>query len=437
MRLFAALLTALMIAGPALAADYALELPITLHPGLTNVQRIDLPAAVLAASRSPDLGDLRVLDANGEPQMIERLNLPAGSVKTSVALPALLILGRPGALKVTGVELRLDGRDGARVARIDGAVEPAAVVVLGTLFDTRSIEAPAASLTLEADLPIGQPVLMQVDSSDNLRDWQPLAEKMVYRAASGDAPAAVAMDGARLKGRYLRLRWRAEAPLVSPIMVRGATLVTEVGAAPVLHRVPMIGAERKDAHDIRLAVVNPVAMAAIDIVPARTGMLVPVTISGRVNREAPWTELGSGTVLRLQEGGKLRRNAPLPLRPGPISEMRITADSRTAGFVAVPEMATLLPPVTIVFIASGKPPYRLAVGQAGAKPAWLAFLGDNAPSGYTGQLPPAASVAVPAGQPSLMVTPEPDFSARRLMLWAVLLLGTAALAAMVFKLRRG
>lgn len=439
MKRIGTLVVACLLAAPGLAADFALQLPITLQPGGTNVQQLDVPAAALAASRSPGLADLRVLDAKGEAQPMQRLRTRPDPLRKTVVLPALPILGRPGALKVTGAELRLDEGKGVRVVRIDGDVGPAEVMVLGTLLDTRDVDAPAASLQLDADLPIGQPVLLQIDASDNLRDWQPLAEKMLYRAAATDRPAPVDLGQARLNGRYLRLRWRAEAPLIAPIVVRAATLATETAPPPALHRVPLVGAALVNAHELRLAMPEALAMSAIEIVPPRPGTLLPVTIYGRANREAAWTELGAGTVFRLQIGGSLRESAPLPLRSGPIAEMRIVADSRTAGFAAVPELAALLPPVGIAFIASGLPPYTLAVGQAGAKPAWMSFLADNGVGGpprYNGYTLPVATVAAAAPAP-MSVAPEADFSTRRILLWGLLVAGVIALAAMVWVLRRG
>ena len=49
-----------------------------------------------------------------------------------------------------------------------------------------------------------------------------------------------------------------------------------------------------------------------------------------------------------------------------MTSFRVEADSRTAGFSAVPKLDLLFDPVELLVALSGTPPYRLAVGQASA-----------------------------------------------------------------------
>lgn len=437
-RLAITALILLASAGAAAApapADFAVRLPVTAAAG-AGVQRLEVPAPALAASRRTGLADLRIFDSRGQALPMARLAVPATSVRGAVPLAALPILGRPGALRVTGMALTIDDRDGTRVARIDGTVDPAATVVLGNLFDTRAVRLPAAALQLDAEVPIGQPVLMIVESSPDLKRWQPLAEAMVYRAATDAALAPIDLGGASIEKRYLRLRWRAEAPLVGPVKVRSATLLTTVAAAAApSHRIAVTDFETRDGHQLLLAVPFATPVAAIDIVPAAVGMLAPVTIYGRENSEAAWTRLGAATVFRLREGGAIRQSPPVSLAPGPTAQLRIVADARTAGFAAPPALALLVAPQWLAFVASGAPPYALAVGNAGAPAAWLPPA-SLLPDPRRLQSLPLATVATGDVPVTIAATPEGRWPARRLWLWAILGLGTAALAAMVVMLRR-
>jgi hypothetical protein len=437
MRRVALAVLALVLAVPVQAAEFALTLPVTTAPG-SDLQRLEVPAAALAASKSPDLADLRLFDARGDALPFYRVPAAADSRRADVDLPGLPILGRPGALKVTGVGLTLDERDGARVARIDGTVDPdAPVAVLGTLFDTRTLADPVRSLTLDAALPVGQPVLMVAESSADLRQWQVVAERMLYRAAASDAPPPVELGNASLKDRYLRLRWRAETPLVTPITVRSARFDTENIPSPAWQRVGLQGGRLQDAHDIRLTPPFATRIAAIDVALPRTGMLVPVTIWGRAHAEAPWVRLGDGTVFRLSEGGQERAGPPLWLSDGPTAELRIAADDRTPGFAGVPDVTALLPPTTIAFVASGFPPYRLAVGKADAQPGWQPLPGGDDAFLARLQAAPLARAATAPAETSVSAAPPADWPVRRLLLWGVLLLGVASLAGIVVLLRRG
>lgn len=417
------------------AADFAVRLPVTAAPG-AGVQRLQIPASALAASRRADLADVRIFDSRGQALPMARLAMPDASVRSAVPLVALPILGRPGALRVTGLALTIDDHSGTRVARIDGTALPATTRVLGNLFDTRGVKLPAAALRLDADVPVGQPVLLIFETSTDLKRWEPLTEAMAYRAAADAALAPIELGGADLEKRYLRLRWRADAPLIGPVTVRGATLFTRTAAMPdPPHRIAVTGFETRDAHELRLAVPFATPVAAIDIAPAGVGMLAPVTIYGRDNSEAAWTRLGAATVYRLLEGGAIRQSPAVSLAPGPTAQLRIVADTRTPGFAAPPALALLVAPQRLVFVASGAPPYALVVGNPGALAAWLPPA-SLLPDGRRAQSLPLATVAGGAAPVAVAATPEGRWPARRLWLWTILGLGTAALAAMVLRLRK-
>jgi hypothetical protein len=365
-----------------------------------------------------------------------RLAVPVASVQGAVQLAAMPILGRPGTLQVTGMELTIDDRAGTRVARIDGTVGPEAIRVLGNLFDTRDVKLPAAALQLDIDVPVGQPVLFIVETSTDLKRWEPLAEAMTYRAAADAALAPIDLGGADLEKSYLRLRWRADAPLIGPVTVRGATLLTSTAAAPAPpHRIAVTNFESRGAHELLLAVPFATPVAAIEVVPADVGMLAPVTVYGRDNNEAAWTRLGAATVFRLLEGGSIRQSPAVPLASGPTAQLRIVADTRTAGFTTPPTLALLVAPQWLAFVASGSPPYELAVGEPNALATWLPPA-SLLPDLRQAQSLPLATVAGGSAPATVAVTPESRWPARRLWLWTILGLGTAALAAMALRLRK-
>jgi hypothetical protein len=101
---------------------YALRLPLSVEAG-AKVQRLVLPAAVLAGLQTRDGHDVRVFDAKGRAMPIARAG--ASAVVGHVSLDPMPILGAPDALKVSGVSLRLDGRGAAQVAEVRRQPQPA------------------------------------------------------------------------------------------------------------------------------------------------------------------------------------------------------------------------------------------------------------------------------------------------------------------------
>ena len=151
------------------AAAYAERVPVTAAAG-ASLQKLDVPARVLAASRDAGLGDLRIFDARGRSLPIALSPLAAPRVLRTVRLEPLPILGSPDALTVSGVSLRIDaGRN--NVVRVQGLpAEASEAKLLGVLLDTRGLADPVDRLRLVATIPRGRPIGFTIEVSNDLRN---------------------------------------------------------------------------------------------------------------------------------------------------------------------------------------------------------------------------------------------------------------------------
>lgn len=438
MRPVLALLTGafLVAAAPAdTPADFRLLLPLQLAAD-APFQRIDLPATALAASQSASLADVRVFDADGHSLPLARAGAaPRPLVTTETPLTPLPIMGTPGALDVTGVSLKIDAGE-TRVVRVDGNVRPGTTTVLGVMFDTRGIREPAQALRLDADLPPRQPVSFRVESSPDLRRWQPVGDAVLYANADRPAEKAIPLGGIPLENLYLRLTWATTTPPIAPIVIHGAALRTGRPAAATPGPHIEIAARRDDAHTLSLSLPFAAPVTALTIRPAGDNVLVPVRILGRDNREQPWTLLGTGTAYHLTRAGKPEYGPPIPLANS-ARLLRIEGDRRTPGFPATPQLRLHFAPASLVVLAQGPPPHRLAVGNAAAQTALLplASLIPGYRPGAEYALPLASVAAGPAA-PLAPAAAESRFGGRQLLLWGVLIAATLVLAGLVLALRR-
>jgi hypothetical protein len=410
--------------GPETGPDgYALRLPI-MPAGGAEVQRIVLPARVLAASRSPGLADLRVFDARGRPVPVARAAPPDAGVRR-LALPALPILGARDALRVTGVTLRLE-RDGAsRVARVEG--EPTGdgqAVLIGVLFDPAGATGRAEALALDAVLPPGQPVRFVVEASEDLSRWRAAGERVLYRApnmAPGGAGEAIALDTTLSPRSRLRVRWATESRPLAPIRVAGATLSVRGADAEVTTLPATPPPPGPDRQSIEFAVPFATPLATLSVETSRDDAILPVRVLGRNHAEAPWAELGRGLARS--------RPTPIALSGGAYRVLRIEADTRTAGFSAPPALRLGFAPAAIAFAAAGAAPYTLAIGREEASTQFLP-LSDLAPA-----LPlPDARLDVGAAPALALLAPDDRRTRRRdALLWGVLLAATAVLGAVAWR----
>ena len=429
---------ALLATTPAHAAgedrpgDYAERVIVTPAPGAT-LQRVSMPARLLVASRRADLADVRIFNAYGRPVPIARALTPLQQQRHRTTLPVLPILGAADALAVTGVSLRIDERNRASVVRVDGTPQGSGSEVLGVLLDTRRIGDPAVGLDLDVTTPTGQPVTFTVESSPDLKDWQPVADKVIYRNGAQTGAATIALSSQVLQGRYLRVTWQAASRLLSPVTVRAAQVVTTRGNADPLPRVVLTVPAPSDAHAIEFTLPFPATVAALEITLAGTDTLVPVRILGRDHAETPWSPIASGSLFRIGN----RTNPPFALQGTRFRQLRIEADARSPGFTAAPLIAARLEPVQLAFLATGTAPFTLAAGKADAAPAYLALddllqaNGANASAAL-----PLATTAREADPTVQAIAPEHGTPWRRVVLWGVLLAATALLAGMVWLLMR-
>lgn len=453
-----ALASALVAAPLALAASaetpdgYAARWPLQL-PAAASLMRLPLPAGVLTQAQTADLRDLRVFNAAGQPVP---LALDRSSPETrvpapaAVELPALPILADPQAAAAGGLSLRIEESQGARVVRLDappvGAAPdsppPAPAALQGVLIDAREQKAALQAIELDADWPAARPFTFRLHASDDLRQWQPLGEVTAYRGADGAAlaPAQLALGGAALPARYLRVTWDAAAA-PDAVRVRGARLVPQPQqAAPERVAVPLAlpeGAARDPrVIEWRLPFATPVA--ALDIRVAGPAALVPVRVLARQQREQPWTLLGRHVVFSLTQDGQTRRSPALELGQAAWREWRVEADAASPGFTEPPQVTAWLAPAQLVFVASGSPPFTLAAGRADAPAVYLplASLIPGYEPGAQARLPAASLAAAPAVTAAPTTAAGAQRDTRSWILWAILLAGVLALGGMAWVLAR-
>ena len=470
----------LAFAGGLWAADanspqsYAQRLPLATVPGAA-LQRVVLPAQVLAALQTADYRDIRIFNAQGQPVPMA---LAAGGSATVLAatekqitLPAYPILGGAGAsagtLAQEGLSLRIEEQQGRRVVQINTSAgtpaAPSGQQVLGALFDTRTLGAPAVSLALDVDLPPAQPVSFQVATSRDLTHWSPLASTVLYRVPAQDGAAGAAqlgsstihLTGADLKDQYLRVTWapaQGGVDLAANVALRGATVTTSRSAAAAARPTVQVNLPTQNKpHELGFSLPFATPVAAIGITPQGSNVLVPVRVLGRNGNQQPWTSLAEGVVYSLQTAGVDQRSAAITLpsyQGNSWRDIRVEADTKTPGFTAPPAVSVEFDPVQLVFVASGDAPFTLAAGlpATDAQAAASAYLPlQSLVPGYQpaqeNTLPLARTEVAAAGAANVPASVQaPDLSnktsTKTMVLWGVLLAGVLALGLMAWALAR-
>ncbi len=420
---------------PGKPGSYAVNLALEPAAGAAPLQRLALPAPVLVAVKRPDLGDIRVFDSTGRQVALALAGNSAERALNSASVPVYPVVGPAATLGESALSIRIENNAIARVVTVESAAGPATTASpTASLLDTHDLREPVHAIALDADFPADRPVTLALYSSANLSDWQPLAEKVLFRPAHGPAllgGARIELAGVDLHGRYVGIVWRG----AKGVALNGARAFTAVTAPPARIAVGTTGAALADAHVLRFDLPAMARLAALRLTETGPDGVVPVRLFGRNHAEEPWTDLAA-TTLRPGASG-----ATLDLPGPPLASYRLVADRRTAGFTTAPKLELLFDPVELLVTFSGTPPYRLAAGQATARASYLTP-GEIAPQITPAALAalPQARLSAPTGSPPL-VTLQPgaadgELEPRKLALWAALLLGTLVLAFAAIRLLR-
>ncbi|MBI5718363.1 MAG: DUF3999 family protein [Burkholderiales bacterium] len=461
--------------------------------------RLPLPVSVYAHSRRPGLADLRIVDARGErvpfALLAPRANEAQAGEATRAAALYPLPPRRPGeAEPASPLEVRVVG-DRITVRRLAPPASPSvspspsprpagttrspmqqaqagqAGPAPGWLFDlgerTRD-EAPPTSLRLAWSGPVVFGAAFDLAVSDDLRQWRGAGggQLLALDSAAGRLTQPNVMLPTSGVPRFVRLRWldAANAPvLISALQVRSLRSSVVLDAPTALVVQPLAGAAdaaEKTAKETAKERAKPSSDAPqdapgalrydlgavlpvleIDLELPATHRVAPVRVQGRAREEEPWRDLAQTVFYRIERSGHVDRPPPLVLRAS-VRHLRLVPDVRSGPLPATP-LAVQAQLSSIVFAAQGQAPYRLLAGST-----------DAAPGVLPGALP--ISTLVPAldeerprlGRASLGAWSENEAVARaeawrqRLvawrpaLLWAVLLVGVAALGTMVWRLAR-
>jgi hypothetical protein len=423
-------LTVVLVAPDALAAanDFARGAAIELPAQPNAAYRFAVPADVYRWSTRDDLGDLRVLDGNGN-EVPYTLRVPPGGDALTVwtdlpafAMPAAAT--KPGSAAVN-IEL---GTGGAVVA-VHGAAPSSEAV--SYLVDAAAYDAPIDELQVTWDTSGDVFVATSIDASDDLNAWRTVSQSTTLAVLTTDG-RSVKLDRialASVRAKYLKLGF-ARSLSVTGVRVRSreATAVARAGLT-------LDGQPNDDGVEFDTGGRFPVDRVAVEL--AAPTYLIEARLYSRPRDDGPWRDLGTRTFYRATAGATAVQSDPMAVSGQPHRHWRVTVTPKTPDS---PRLRIEWLPPEIVFIAQGAAPYRLAYGQAGAVAReWpVADLLKRLDRPVDLDTLPAATAlqAEMAGGPERLIPPPAPIDWRTVWLWAVLVIGVGVVAGLAFRLLR-
>ena len=416
-------------------ADFSTQVPLAVS-GQGPWYRLELPLAVQLGARQADLGDVRVFNAAGEPQayalsrQAEQRSetrqvtdvkwFPLYAADTQAALPGVVM---KSTTEGTLLEIRSATAKGPQVLR-------------GWVLDASAIKAPLQQLSLDWSREQDGFQRFSIEASDDLQHWRAWGDGQVARLSFADE--RVEQRNVSLPGqsaRYLRLVWQGQAApqLTSARLVSASSSPLPL---PWVWSQPLAGVRVK-AGEYSWQLPAGLSVERLRIELKQPNTLAPVTLSGRRDSKQVWQPLSSGVLYRLSQNGEDVTQDELQLPGQAVTELKLQVDERGGGLgVEAPALRVAVRATQLVFLARGEPPFTLALGNASAKAANLP-LSTLIPDYSAERLKTLGQATVEGAvviQPPVTAAPATDW--KKLGLWAVLLLGVAALGGMAYSLLR-
>ena len=438
------------VAQPA-SADFDLRLPLrTAGDGL---HVIELPEAVYRAAQTPDLSDLRILNARNEMLPFAFIPAPSPAWSTSAAVD-LRIAALPSEAEARDSLLRTYAlrveRDRERaLIEIEPSTNPTAEPSIGGyLIDARSLKDLRGKLLLSF-VTGASDYASRVDvlGSDDLVNWQRLTSgPLTHNRSLGDVIERNAFELNRPPA-FLRIAWRsADAPAVER-----AQFVEHVAPNIALPRATLATTLSEDRHSLYVDVPEALPITRVFARVPELNRVVRAQVYWHVDSPEPrprrrvlgprrahdnWQPMGPIEAFRLLREGVEVEGAPLTYAA---RTERLRLDFPSALDGAPPVIEAGYRPARVVFVARAPGPFVLAVGQrdlqAGQRLNATAILAADDPSG---QRLPVATVdkTIVTGTSNAERAQRIAESARwsRHALWAVLALAVVGLSWMAWRL---
>ena len=416
------------------AAGWLRQWPVTLSTPDAGAYRIELTAPVYQAAADVGLRDVAVVDADGQqvPAMLFAADAPTADKGEWIPVTWFPL---PGAAQLPNSELRVisERATDGRVLRVETReVADMTRAPESWLVDASALRSPVVALRLSLAADAQVEARLRVEGSDDLNQWRVLATDASILQLIRDS-RVLSQTRIRLpsSARYLRLiQIGSESLPLTAIMAETSRTAPEA-ARQSRDFEPSAVADDRRAFEFNVDGLQPFDQADV-VLPGNSA--ISWRLESRNSAETPWQRrAGPWAQYRVGDTQRSRPQLLVPLRQ---RQWRLVSDVAVA---ETPKLRLSWQPEVLMFVASGKPPYRVVAGSAQHQrqdaPLDDLLAGIRADRGADWQ--PANASIDGAGEASDAAALKPQRDWKNYALWGVLLLAALLVIAFAVSLLRG
>ena len=430
-----------LLASAAARDDYARQWPLSLARDDAGAYRVSLDETVYRQAQHRTLGDVVVLNAAGQPVSADLFQPeePLAKAPAHLDLPWFALPSTPAGTTGQGWELVSQADTDGRLRRVEARITDTAVAALprtALLVDVSRVRESITALELQWQPVEALDLGYQVEASNDLEHWQPLATRGRLVDLQRDDRRLLhrRIELFGLLPHYQQVRYLRLTPdnAATPLTITGVQAeLAGARAQPVPEWLQLQGSGTGREFDFELPGRFPVRW--VDV--AMTGNhAVEWRLESRDDDEAPW-QLRAGPWMAFQVGAGGRSPPRLLDERVRDRHWRLRASGPV---MEAPTLRLGYRPEVVVFLAQGQPPFALAAGSSHAQRAqapMAALVVELRRSHGAAWQPGVAYLGVSstlAGEAA--VEPRRDWKAW--LLWAVLGLGTLVVVGFALTLLR-
>lgn len=416
--------------------------------------RLTLPLQVYEASRRDDLGDLRILNADGQAVPLARLGSATTTENHLQHLPLkwFPLKAAPAKDQREGLHVVVRQADNGTLVSLEGHTPGKGQTseneqLRGYVLDASQIRNRDRIIGLDLDWGThgAQFQLLDVESSDDLQHWSVVQQNVQLANLDYNGTRInnrhIELHG--LPGRYVRLLWRD--PVQAPVLAQAQITVDDSRILPpaLVWSEPLAaspGTKPEGVREYHYHLPRPLPVNRISIELPAGNQLLPVRLLRLSKTGQTRITLATSVVYRIQDQNREWQYSEIPLGNPLLQDILLQTDTRMAALPAAPAIRYAVQPDQLVFLASGRPPFALVTGNPEVRDAALPI--TTLVPGYGQEGGPRIAAALiktdtlsSLGLETPAVSPDKT-SSKKYLLWGILILGVLAMAGMAWQLIR-
>lgn len=353
--------------------DFAYIAEIETHNS-TPYYELEIPSAVYETISRSDLGDLRVLNGNGQvvPHGLRATALQKNTKTENKNIPFFPLYQQAGQ-SITDLHLNIKRDPQGEVINIHSRLpkDNKGNQLAGYLLDLRQWKNPIDQLKIIWKKTDGSSFIrkLNISKSSNLERWHLIAtgKTLVNLAYQNHQLTENTINLSTSSTNYLRMMFSDQKPGLELESIQVVHTKSSSQHQRNWQSVTINTTENTGEYSFQHKIKSLARQLEIKLPENNT--VVRVQVLSRINKEQPWRYRGSTLLYRLSVNGTDIEKTKINISANRDTNWLLRFDQQGGGIGSgLPDVKLAWQPQQLVFIARGQAPYRMVWGSAKIKP---------------------------------------------------------------------